>query len=149
MNKRFIGFFFVLLSTKAALWAQGQASVAPSAVETSKAAELPKAAAKHAIEWNVLSHDFGDIPQGHDVTFEFKFTNNTPDSILIDNIRTTCGCTAASWQESAIQPGQTSIVPVQFDAHEIGYFEKTIKVYLNSVKKPFILIITGEVKETH
>ncbi len=121
--------------------AQGQASAQPKVVETAKKT------AKQAIEWNALSHDFGEISQGREVTFEFKFTNNTTDSVFVDNIRTTCGCTAASWQESAIQPGQTSIVPVQFDAHEVGYFEKTIKVYLSKVKKPFILVITGEVKE--
>ncbi len=128
-----IFFILYLFCVKTPFFAQN------TAVVTAKTAVEP-------IAWNTVEHDFGDIPQGRTVSFDFKFTNNTADSIEIENIRTTCGCTAATWQEPAIQPTQTTIIPVQFDAEEIGYFEKKIRVYLRHIKKPFVLIITGEVK---
>ena len=126
----------------------GKTAEKPTEKPTERSVEKPtaKAAVLEPIAWNTLAHDFGNIPQGREVSFDFKFTNNTQDSIEIDNIRTTCGCTAASWQEDAIQPTQTTTIPVLFDAHELGYFEKTIKVYLKHIRKPFILTIIGEVQ---
>lgn len=129
---RFFILFLSLLGIKTPIFAQ----------KPQKEPQNPKI----GITWNTLSHDFGEIRQGNGVTFDFIFTNNTPDSLTIDNIRTTCGCTAASWQQSAVQPHTASTIPVQFDATESGYFEKTIKVYFNKIKKPVLLVISGEVK---
>ena len=129
---RFFILFFCFLGIKTPIFAQ----------KTQNEAQNPKV----GITWNTLNHDFGEIRQGNGVVFDFIFTNNTPDSLTIDNIRTTCGCTAASWQENAVQPHTASIIPVQFDASESGYFEKTIKVYFKKIRKPVLLAISGEVK---
>ncbi len=138
-----------LLCAKTLVFGQNMAQNVAQNTAQNTQVNAPKTAVSKAVEpvaWNTLEHDFGNIPQGQGVSFDFKFTNNTADSIEIDNIRTTCGCTAATWQENAIQPAQTTTIPVLFDALETGYFEKKIKVYLRHVKKPFILTITGEVK---
>jgi hypothetical protein len=99
------------------------------------------------IVFDTLAHDFGNIAQGKEVSFEFRFTNHTDQPIIIDNVRTTCGCTAAEWQESPVMPNTTTTLPVSYDALKTGYFEKTIKVWLKHYPKPITLTISGEVVE--
>ena len=47
------------------------------------------------VEWlSPLEHDFGDLERGKPVEHFFKFKNISGEPITIDNIRTSCGCTA-------------------------------------------------------
>jgi Protein of unknown function (DUF1573) len=98
------------------------------------------------VEINALTHDFGTIPKNQEVEFVFELTNKTDAPQLIDNVRTTCGCTAAAWQQAPILPNTISKIPISFDAHSSGFFEKKIKVYLHAFRKPIVLTITGEVE---
>ena len=98
------------------------------------------------IEINALIHDFGTIPKGQEVEFVFDLYNKTAVPQLIDTVRTTCGCTAAAWEQAPILPNSISKIPISFDAKNSGFFEKKIKVYLHAFRKPIILTITGEVE---
>jgi Protein of unknown function (DUF1573) len=95
---------------------------------------------------NVLSHDFGSIPKSQEVEYVFELKNQTDKPFLIDNVRTTCGCTAASWQQDPVLPNTITRLPISFDARNKGYFNKKIKIYLSNYKKPIVINITGEVE---
>lgn len=97
------------------------------------------------IEMNTLTHDFGQIPRGQEVEFVFELNNQTEQPQIIDNVRTTCGCTAASWQEDPILPKKISRLPISFDAHNSGHFKKKITIFLHAFRKPIVLTIEGEV----
>jgi hypothetical protein len=97
------------------------------------------------IEMNALTHDFGQIPRGQEVEFVFELNNQTDQPQLIDNVRTTCGCTAASWQEDPILPKKITRLPISFDAHNSGHFKKKISIFLHAFRKPIVLTIEGEV----
>ena len=99
------------------------------------------------VEWfTPLEHDFGDIIQREPAEFLFEFKNTSGDSILIDNVRTTCGCTTPDWTWDPIAPDSTSQIKVVFDAKKKGYFKKKIKVFFSNQRKGTTLKITGYVE---
>jgi len=100
-----------------------------------------------SIEWiTPIEHDFGDIIHQEPAEFHFEFKNTSSDPILIDNVRTTCGCTTPDWSLDPIPPDSTSQIKVIFDAKKTGYFKKKIKVYFSNQRKGTILKIMGYVE---
>lgn len=111
---------------------------APSVVH-----RLPSA----VIEWQTeLEHDFGSIHKERPVEFAFIFKNKSTEPVVLETVRTSCGCTAARWPEEPIAPGATGEIKVEYDAYLGGAFRKKIKVFFAQQKKPEILWISGEVK---
>jgi hypothetical protein len=103
--------------------------------ETTKSAQLvtpevktPAAPAQSAIKWDQEMHDFGDIEKGKPVTYEFSFTNNTKETILITNVRPACGCTAANYTKTPIKPGEKGMVAATFNAANGGVFQKSVTI---------------------
>ena len=100
------------------------------------------------VSWlSSLEHNFGDIPRYQPVKHSFQFKNEGSKPLLIDNVRTTCGCTASHWPQHAIPPGETDAIEIEYDARAAGRFQKQIKVFFNGVRKPAKLRITGYVVE--
>jgi hypothetical protein len=104
-------------------------------------------AAPSKIEWlTPTEYDFGTIPQGKPVQTVFKFKNKTDLPIVIDNVRTECGCTEADREETPIAAGAIGQIPVQYDAQKKGFFKKKIIVWLNGQGSSEKLYITGVVE---
>ncbi len=98
------------------------------------------------VEWLVpKEHDFGDIPRNEPVTVDFKFINTSDEPLFIDNVRTTCGCTATNWSEAPVAAGDTSSIIITYNAKKKGYFRKKAKVYLDGQRKAEILYVEGYV----
>lgn len=98
------------------------------------------------VEWlNGQDHDFQHMRQGHPKTFVFQFKNKDSEPIVLQTVRTSCGCTAATWTENAIAPGEIGEVEVEYDAYQRGEFRKKIRVFFDRQRKPEILWIHGEV----
>lgn len=91
-------------------------------------------------------HDFGELPAGKPVTHIFRFKNTSPDTILLQTVRTTCGCTAVRYPETRIAPGGTGDLTVEYDAAQSGRFQKKIRVFFDRQRKPEILWIRGAVE---
>lgn len=99
------------------------------------------------MEWLTdVDHDFGDILQGTPVTVDFKFTNLTDSPLTIDNVRTTCGCTASEWSEVPTPPDSTGMVRIVYDARKPGHFYKKIRVFFTGQRKVEMLTIFGFVE---
>jgi hypothetical protein len=102
----------------------------------------------NTVEWlTPMEHDFGDIEQGKPVEFHFKFKNITEEPFVIDNVRTTCGCTASDWSDIPVAASDSSAIKITFDAYKTGWFRKKIKVYFSGQRKAEILYIEGYVLE--
>ncbi len=100
------------------------------------------------IEWVTdLDYDFGDIPKGKPVTFDFEFRNITDTPLTIDNVRTTCGCTASDWEETPTEPNAIGKINIEFNAKKGGYFYKKIRVFFNGQRKGEMLTIQGYVED--
>ena len=100
------------------------------------------------IEWQgATEFDFGDISHQKPVTHQFTYKNISDHPLTIDNIRTTCGCTTPDWAETPTPIDSTGTILVEFDAREVGYFKKLIKVYFHGQRKAERLYIEGFVEE--
>ncbi len=100
------------------------------------------------VRWlNGAEHDFGEVRLGSKVTHRFRFENVSSASIVLQTVRTECGCTAAEWPETPISPGQSGEVLVEFQADRSGYFRKKIKVYFDRQRRAEVLSIVGFVPE--
>ena len=90
-------------------------------------------------------HHFGVMAKGDTATHVFQFINTSLDTTSIDNIRTTCGCTAPDWSDALIAPGDTTDIYIRFEAKSVGNIKKTVKVYLHDIRQPEKLMIEAEV----
>jgi hypothetical protein len=92
------------------------------------------------------THDFGPIPRDRPVVFVFQFKNISTETIVLETVRTTCGCTAASWTEKPLGPGETGEVRIEYDAYKTGDFRKKITVFFDKQRKAEVLNIRGTVE---
>lgn len=77
-------------------------------------------------------HDFGDITQGEVVEHVFKFKNTGNSALIINNVLTTCGCTAPEWPKAPVAPGDEGEIKVRFNsAGKMGRQNKIITVQSN------------------
>jgi len=92
-------------------------------------------------------HDFGSIPQGKPVTWEYMLTNHSADTIRMQHVEASCGCTTSHWSPAPIPPGDSTVLPVTYNAAGDGGFQKSITVfYTNNLHQ--VLYIKGEVWKT-
>lgn len=101
------------------------------------------------VQWlSPATHDFGEVIYKKNIEHQFHFKNTSSEAFVIDNVRTSCGCTAADWQETPILPDSSASIQVVYDANELGYFRKSIKVYFSGQRKAEKLYLEGTVVET-
>ena len=101
---------------------------------------------KPHIQFDNTKHDFKVITQNGDGAWEFKFTNTGKEPLIIQNVRSSCGCTIAKRPSKPILPGETASISVRYDTRRIGVFHKTITVSSNADNGSVVLEIRGEVK---
>lgn len=85
---------------------------------------------------------FGSITDATSVTNRFLIENRGDSSLLISAVKSSCGCTTATWSEKQIAPGGSVPLTVVFDpTKREGSQHKTIHLLSNDRK-------TGELKLT-
>lgn len=92
-------------------------------------------------------HDFGTIEEeAGKVTHRFNFVNAGNDTLLINKVRTSCGCTKPVYPDTPIAPGDSSYIEITFDpTNRVGNFSKPIYVFANTTPDRTILRIIGKV----
>ncbi len=73
-------------------------------------------------------HDFGKIPQGKPVYYNFEVTNTGTAPLKLDDVHASCGCTTPEWSREPIPAGATAVIKVGYNAAAEGYFEKPITI---------------------
>lgn len=97
------------------------------------------------IKFDKLTHDYGKIAFGADGSCEFKFTNNGTGQLILNNVKSTCGCTVPDWPKQPIAPGESETIKVVYNTNRSGAFTKGITVYSNATENTIRLLIKGEV----
>lgn len=101
----------------------------------------------HAFTWvTPTTHEFGDLKLKVPASHDFKFKNTGDAPLLIDNVRSICGCTATEWSETPVLPGKEGFIRVVFDARKTGYFYKKVTVFFSHQKKGEKLFVEGFVE---
>ena len=85
-----------------------------------------------SIKLSETTFDFGKIPQGKPVTHVFTVENIGKDSLKIDNVQASCGCTTPEWSKTAVAAGGKTTIKVGYNAAAEGVFDKTITIYYNN-----------------
>jgi len=100
------------------------------------------------VKWlSPTEYDFGLLKHHKPSTHEFRFRIISGEALIIDNVRTSCGCTVLDWSYEPVPADSIGIISVEYDARDLGYFYKKLKVYLHGQRKPEWLSIEGEVEE--
>lgn len=101
------------------------------------------------VDFDNITHDFGVINEGDVVTHEFKIMNNGNADLLIKDVKTSCGCTAATPSGNVIKPKNTGTIKVEFDSKgRHGKMTKTVSVITNDpVHQYTILTIFATIQD--
>jgi hypothetical protein len=92
-------------------------------------------------------HDYGTIQKDSDGTWTFKFKNLGDQAIVINRVRSTCGCTVPEWPREPIEPGDTGTITVKYNTASTGTFLKSVVVYSTAANSPVKLQIKGKVTD--
>jgi hypothetical protein len=88
--------------------------------------------------------DFGEVKEGEIVKHVFKFTNTGKVPLIINNARSTCGCTVPKWPREAIPPGASGEIAVDFNTKaKVGDQEKPITISANTFPANTQLYLKG------
>lgn len=93
-----------------------------------------KATESAQIVFDTLRHDFGQIKEGEQVGWYFKFHNEGESNLVITNVHATCGCTVPDFDTKPVPPGGEGNIKVVFDSKgRSGKQLKTITVETNGM----------------
>lgn len=96
------------------------------------------------IAFTETTHGYGTMTKGADGNYTFTFKNTGSLPLVLTNVKSSCGCTVATWPREPIAPGKTGEIKVKYDTNRAGPFQKTITVTSNA--KTTVLIIKGTVQ---
>ncbi|MGD8452924.1 MAG: DUF1573 domain-containing protein [Phycisphaerae bacterium] len=117
----------------------------PDVVRPTPPASQPSAG-QAKIEISGTDFDFGEIWQGTPPEREFT-VKNVGTAPLILNLRTTCGCTAASKPRTPLPPGETTSFTIRYDARRPGPASKKVIITTNDPEQSQVIIpVHGTVK---
>ncbi len=99
------------------------------------------------MEFKSETIDYGEIKKGSDGlrVFEFKNTGDAP--LVIEDVKSSCGCTVPKKPEEPILPGKTGQIEVKYDTKRVGPIRKTVTVYSNAEESVKALKIKGVVTD--
>lgn len=96
-------------------------------------------------------HDFGKVPRGPELQYNFRFTNKGNALLIIDRVQTSCGCTGATvGDKKEYKKNESGEIKVNFNTQgRSGTQEKTVVVYSNDPETPQkTLTVKCEIDET-
>ena len=94
---------------------------------------------------NVVEKDLGIVLQHRKTVFKFRLKNINDEPLVIWHVTASCGCTSPSWTNKPVKKGSKAVVKVEYNALEIGEFNKSVYVYTKFSDKPIKLSILGAV----
>lgn len=83
------------------------------------------------------NYDFHNVEEGGDIVHEFHIVNRGKSTLLITNVSTSCGCTAAVEDRKQIPPGGRGIIKATYHTKgRPGHATKVITVACNDPVNP-------------
>ena len=93
------------------------------------------------IQFEVKAYDFGRLMEGEKTEYSYRFRNAGGEPLIIGDIRTSCGCTAALVSAKRVAPGEEGEIRVTFDSSgRPGKTHKTITVWSNDPDTPKVTL---------
>ncbi len=93
----------------------------------------------------ITAHDFGSIVFGANGKVDFSFTNSGSKDLIINDVKSSCGCAVPIYPKEPVKPGQKGTIQIEYNTKLAGPFNKTIVVYSTAGNSPVRLEIRGKV----
>lgn len=102
---------------------------------------------KPMMKFDSKEHDFKTFKEESGLTsYSFEFINTGNQPVIINQVRSSCGCTSPEWSKEPIAPGQKGYVKATFNPkNRPGPFNKSITITANTNPAITILRIKGNV----
>jgi hypothetical protein len=106
-------------------------------------------ATKTTMEFESLTHDFGNILEDSENRASYVVKNTGKNPLIIDKVEVSCGCTTASKPEKPILPGKTDKIEIVFHPKvgQLNQQEKTVTVTANTEPKTAVLVLKANVQK--
>ncbi len=136
----------VLIAFVSISFAQQNKAVASPPANTKPATTTPPNPNAPKLIFPEETYTFGEVPEGPQVTHEFKFSNTGKEALVLSNVRASCGCTTPSWPKEPILPGKDAVILVTYNTQgRVGPFNKSITITSNADTPSKVIYIKGEV----
>jgi hypothetical protein len=91
-------------------------------------------AQKATITFSEKEFDFGTIKEDTAIiTHEFRFVNQGKVPLILNDVKSSCGCTVVEWSKEPILPKKSGIIKASFNpGKQAGSIYKTIQVISNA-----------------
>lgn len=99
------------------------------------------------IKFDEAVKDFGRVPDTVDLSHGFKFTNIGTSTLIIQDVKPSCGCTTTALARTTYAPGETGVIDIVWEPKGHGKQSKTITIRSNSKRTPIVqLRISAEIE---
>ncbi|WP_301401674.1 DUF1573 domain-containing protein [Polaribacter huanghezhanensis] len=100
---------------------------------------------KTNISFNSDLNNFGEIKQDSKANYYFVYENIGAKNFIINDVKSSCGCTIPIWSKKELLPGNKDSILVSYNTSKPGYFSKEVLIFSNSVNSPSTLYVKGTV----
>jgi hypothetical protein len=98
------------------------------------------------MEFVAMEHDFGDIYQGSENPYVFRFRNTGDAPLVIEDAKGSCGCTVPFYAKDPILPGEESEIHVVYrPGKQQGQQSKSVTLVANTATGTTILRLKANV----
>lgn len=93
------------------------------------------------------SWDFGQVKQGEILQHTFILKNDSPKTLKIKEVHTSCGCTVSEIKKKILSPDESAELEVKFNTKDYsGSVQQYIYVHTDNLDNPILrFIIKAEV----
>lgn len=118
------------LALAVALLAPSAQAPAPAPTPESTPTRAPRIAVEPA------TFDFGKVRQERTLTKQFSIRNFGSADLAVENVSTTCGCTAALMDDKVVKPGGSATLRVTFETRNYsGQVVRSVLVKSNDPQR--------------
>ena len=124
-------------------WAQSGSTTATSPIWDARGNAT---AGKGIMTFEEEVHDFGELEQGGDASWVFKFTNTGTEEIIIEACKPNAGSNAAECRNPRVMPSESGEILTWYDSHHIGPFSNKYVTIISNASEPVkIISVKGEI----
>ena len=83
--------------------------------------------------------DFGQVKEGKVLEHTFTLKNESPETLTINRVNTSCGCTASAVKKKVVLAGESTAIEVEFKSKGYsGPTQQYVYVHTDNLDKPII-----------
>lgn len=114
-------------------------SIQANVISKEQAGAKPGKTARIKVDKN--QHNFGNAKEGTVLTWDLPIKSIGDTTLVISDVQTSCGCTAALLSEDRLKPGETGNIRIELDTSRMkGKKSRTIAVVSNDPYNPRMVI---------